>query len=134
MYYALLIIGGINTVISTVYYLKILKVMVLERPLEEVEGRPAIPLKLSIGTAIYGLFLGLLIFVGGVAWNPMAIASDRGIQDFASVINPEEKPVTPSGRGRPQRAQPAGAGAPGAGGQRRPPFRGPAAPLPEGRP
>src|SRR5205823_2977031 len=30
--YALLIIGGINTVISAVYYLKVMKVMILERP------------------------------------------------------------------------------------------------------
>src|SRR5262249_17051074 len=35
--YALLVIGGLNTVLSLVYYIKVLKVMVLDRPLEEVE-------------------------------------------------------------------------------------------------
>src|SRR5262249_34562515 len=43
--YALLLIGGINTVFSVFYYLKVLKVMVLDKPLEEIENRPAAPLQ-----------------------------------------------------------------------------------------
>src|SRR5207237_7089433 len=55
--YALLLIGGINTVFSLFYYLKVLKVMVLEKPLEEIENRPAAPLALPIGATVFASFL-----------------------------------------------------------------------------
>ena len=38
--YALLVIGGLNTVLSLFYYVKVLKVMILDQPLEVVESRP----------------------------------------------------------------------------------------------
>jgi NADH-quinone oxidoreductase subunit N len=125
MYYALLIIGGINTVISTVYYLKILKVMVLERPLEEVEGRPAVPLRLSIGSAIFGMVLGFLIFAGGVAWNPISIASERGVQDFHAIYKSTANPGMPMGAGGGGGPRPGGGGPPGGGGGARPGGGGP---------
>jgi NADH-quinone oxidoreductase subunit N len=125
VYYGLLIIGGINTVISTVYYLKVLKVMVLERPLEELEGRPAVPLRLSIGAVIFSLLLGLSIFVGGILWNPIAEASDRGAQDFRRAAKsslPTQPPVgmgAGGGGGARPGGPPPGGPRPGGG----PPFR-----------
>ena len=39
--FALLVIGGINTVFGLFYYVRVLKVMILERPVEELEGEDA---------------------------------------------------------------------------------------------
>src|SRR5262249_26960433 len=69
--YALLVIGGLNTVLSLVYYIKVLKVMVLDRPLEEVEGRRSTPLPLPSGVAFYAGLLSVLIVLGGIFWNPL---------------------------------------------------------------
>jgi NADH-quinone oxidoreductase subunit N len=81
--YALVVIGGINTVISLVYYIKVMKVMALERPLEEVEGRPSEPLDLPLLPSIYAGLLAAAIFVGGILWGPLADASDQGVTGFA---------------------------------------------------
>jgi NADH-quinone oxidoreductase subunit N len=80
--YGLLLVGGINTAISAFYYLKVMKVMILDKPLEEVEGREVRPLKLALGATVFGLVLGSMVFVIGLAWNPLAVAADRGIRDF----------------------------------------------------
>ena len=47
------IIGGLNTVLSVVYYLKVMKVMILETTLEEVEGRPSPPLVAPGASVLY---------------------------------------------------------------------------------
>jgi len=60
--------------------------MVLDRPVEEMEGQPASPINISIGATVYGLFLGALVFAGGLAWNPLSAASTQGTKDFEGVI------------------------------------------------
>jgi NADH-quinone oxidoreductase subunit N len=80
--YALLVIGGLNTVISTVYYIKVLKVMILETTLEEVEGRPSPPLVAPGGSVLYASLLAVVILVVGVLWDPLARMSDRGVDRF----------------------------------------------------
>jgi NADH-quinone oxidoreductase subunit N len=80
--YALLVIGGLNTALSAVYYVRVLKVMFLDKSLEEIEGRQAEPLPVSAGVAFYATFLAAMIFVVGIAWNPLAHASDRGVDRF----------------------------------------------------
>src|SRR5207249_4819767 len=47
--YALLVIGGLNTVLSLFYYINVLKVMALDLPLDDIEGREPAPLPLSPG-------------------------------------------------------------------------------------
>ncbi len=83
--YALLVIGGLNTVVSVVYYLNVLKVMILDKSLEEVEGRPPAPLPVPAGSVAYASLLAVLIFVVGILWNPLAVASDQGVRRFPSV-------------------------------------------------
>ena len=120
VYYALLIIGGLNTVVSAVYYLKVLKVMVLERPLEEVEGRPASPLRLSAGASAFGIVLGLLVLAGMAGSDAVGSASTKGAIDF--VPGP---PLAPPGALSGPAAQPAGGGPAGGAqpGGGRPPQR-----------
>jgi NADH-quinone oxidoreductase subunit N len=76
----LLVIGGLNTVISLVYYIKVVKVMVLDKPLAEVEGRPAEPLPLPGGASAYATLLAIVILVLGVFWDPILRASrEQGV-------------------------------------------------------
>jgi NADH-quinone oxidoreductase subunit N len=87
--YALLIIGGLNTVLSLFYYIKVLKVMILEQPLEEIEHRAAAPLRVPLPSLMFGGFLALMLFVGTVAFNPLLAASDKGVAGFV------HRPFTP---------------------------------------
>jgi NADH-quinone oxidoreductase subunit N len=82
---ALLVIGGLNTVISLVYYIKVMRVMILDKPLEEVEGRPTQPLPVPAGPASYATILALVLLVLGVFWQPLVDASYRqGVSGFES--------------------------------------------------
>jgi len=81
--YALLVIGGLNTVFSLFYYIKVLKVMILDKPLEVVEGRAPAPLTLPPGAAVFASFMAVMIFVIFLAWGPLYEASrDRGVNGF----------------------------------------------------
>jgi NADH-quinone oxidoreductase subunit N len=81
--YVLLIIGGLNTVLSLFYYVKVLKIMILEKPLEEVEGRPVEPLPTPAAQTGYATALAVLILALGIFWNPLSEASrDEGVKTF----------------------------------------------------
>jgi NADH-quinone oxidoreductase subunit N len=87
--YALLVIGGLNTVLSLFYYAKVLKVMILERPLEVVEGREPAPLPLPTGWAFFASFLAVMILVIGLAWDGLHAASrERGVNGFQPLPAP----------------------------------------------
>jgi NADH-quinone oxidoreductase subunit N len=83
--YAMLVIAGINTVFSAVYYLRVLKVMIIEQPLEAVEGKEITPLPVPAPSALYASLLAGMIFVVGILWNPLAVWSDRGVQPWQPV-------------------------------------------------
>jgi NADH-quinone oxidoreductase subunit N len=95
--YGMVLAGGINTVISLFYYIKVLKVMALEKTLEEVEDRPIVSRPVPIAHALYASFLALVVLVLGIVWNPIAEASlGDGVQNFRSEPSPEVKaPVGP---------------------------------------
>ena len=94
--FTLLVIGGVNTVISLVYYIKVLKVMILERTVEEVEGQPTPQLPLKAGSAFLVTFLAALVLVGGILWNPLSVQSKQGVKEFPQVqlIAPDPVKVT----------------------------------------
>jgi NADH-quinone oxidoreductase subunit N len=98
--YTLLIIGGLNTVFSLFYYVKVLRVMVLDQPVEELEGKPAEALKFPLGATVYASVLALVIFPIGVAWERLDLASVRALGDFrrsAVDANTNQAPVGPVG-------------------------------------
>jgi NADH-quinone oxidoreductase subunit N len=95
--YALLIIGGLNTVLSLFYYIKVLKVMILDQPLEEIENRPAVPLRVPIASLVFVGFLGLMIFVFGVAFGPLLTAGEKGGQGLAGTRGPRSEAPLPGG-------------------------------------
>jgi NADH-quinone oxidoreductase subunit N len=80
--YGLLVVGGVNTVFSVVYYLKIMKVMVLDKPLDEVEGRAPQPFEVPALSALYGSVLAAAVLIVGILWNPLVVASNRGVAHF----------------------------------------------------
>src|SRR5262249_61847212 len=80
--YGLLVVGGLNTVLSVVYYLKVMKVMILETTLEEVEGRPSPPLAAPGGSVVYASLLAVVILVVGLLSDPRARASGQGVARF----------------------------------------------------
>jgi NADH-quinone oxidoreductase subunit N len=83
--YALLVIGGLNSVISLFYYINVLKVMILDRPLDEVEGREAEPLHEPAGWKVFLAVTAAMIFVVGLAWGPLADMSRAGVDHFRDV-------------------------------------------------
>jgi len=78
----------INTALSAVYYIKVMKVMILDKTVEEVEGRPSPPVPITAGAAFYGVLLAAMIFVIGIAWNGLSIASDAGVNGFHDAAKP----------------------------------------------
>jgi NADH-quinone oxidoreductase subunit N len=82
--YALLVIGGLNTVISAVYYVKVMKVMILDETLEDVEKREPRPLAEPPGAVVYASFMAVLIFGAFLLWNPLDQASQSGARPFQS--------------------------------------------------
>jgi NADH-quinone oxidoreductase subunit N len=79
---ALLVIAGLNTVLSVFYYIKVMKVMILEKPLDEIEGREPQPLPEPVGVRVYlGLMAAVLVVVG-ILWGPLAGESQKGAGSF----------------------------------------------------
>jgi NADH-quinone oxidoreductase subunit N len=78
----LLVIGGINTVVSAVYYIKVMKVMILDTTLEDLEKREPRSLVEPPGAVVYVTFLAVLIFGAFFMWNQLDGASQRGVQQF----------------------------------------------------
>jgi NADH-quinone oxidoreductase subunit N len=80
--YALLVIGGINTVISAVYYIKVMKVMILDTTIEDLEKREPTPLREPAPSVLYATLLAAVLFIVGILWNPVALASEKGVKQF----------------------------------------------------
>src|SRR5581483_11717377 len=81
--YFTLLAGILNSVLALFYYAKVLKVMVLERSLDEVEGRPVAALPLPAIHAAYVSVLALALLALGIFWNPLAEASGgKGVNNF----------------------------------------------------
>jgi NADH-quinone oxidoreductase subunit N len=85
--YGLLVIGALNTVLSLFYYIKVIKVMALDRPLEDVEDRPVPRLAEPIGARVYVSLLAAVVLVLGILWNPVSEASDKGVNSFGKVFS-----------------------------------------------
>jgi NADH-quinone oxidoreductase subunit N len=85
--YALLVIGALNTVISLVYYIKVLKVMALERPAEDLEGRAPAPLRVPWAAGLYSSVLAAAVLVLGIMpnWYPLSAYSQQGVFNFRVV-------------------------------------------------
>ncbi len=79
---ALLGVGGVNTVISAVYYLKVMKVMIIEGRAEDIEGAEPVRLREPAGAVFYATVLALVVFGLGLAWNPLSEVSAQGVERY----------------------------------------------------
>jgi NADH-quinone oxidoreductase subunit N len=81
--YLLVVVGGLNTVLSLFYYVKVLKVMILEQPVEAVEGTAPAPVRVGAVQAGYAIVLAALVLIAGLFWDPIAKTSVEGSRTFA---------------------------------------------------
>jgi NADH-quinone oxidoreductase subunit N len=95
--FGLLIVGGINTVLSAMYYLKVMKVMIIEGSVEDLEGRAPTPLPEPAGPRVFAVVTALAVLVLGVVVTPVVQQSDRGGSRYAT----DQKPPPPSPLGQP---------------------------------
>jgi NADH-quinone oxidoreductase subunit N len=84
LYYGLLIVAGLNTVVSAGYYLKVLRVMVLDAP---PENEPELPS--AAGPIVFTSALAGLVVVAFMFWNPLNDASRQG----AESLEPKSRPA-----------------------------------------
>ncbi len=122
MLFGLLLIGGINSVLSAVYYLKVMKVMILEERAEDLEGREPVPLPEPLSAVAFTAIIALLVFVLGILWAPLDRFSHEGADRFvrAAIESATSDTITPQQRMRQMQARP-GNQAPGGGGRPTPP-------------
>jgi NADH-quinone oxidoreductase subunit N len=81
--YAIIVAGALNSVLAAFYYFRVFKVMALEKPLEEVEGRPVRTLPLPAVHATFLTVIAVLLVGLGGFWGPLAGATtDRGVENF----------------------------------------------------
>jgi NADH-quinone oxidoreductase subunit N len=92
----LLVIAGVNSVISLVYYVKVMKVMIIEKPLEEVEGQPAKPLPVRFGALVFSAVMAFAVLGLGILWDPLSEESNKGTIAFHSFHDPD-RPAQGSG-------------------------------------
>jgi NADH:ubiquinone oxidoreductase subunit 2 (subunit N) len=96
--YALLVIGGLNTVVSAMYYIKVLKVMIIDKRLEEVEGRPVEPLPAPWLVKGYAGILAAVVVGLGVFWNNLnGAARDTGVNGFFPATRTATEPTPDEG-------------------------------------
>lgn len=118
VYYALLVIGGLNTAFSAFYYMRVIKVMILDSPLEEVEGQQPTPLRIPFMATAYTGALAAIVLALGIVVNPLAKASAFSADTLqrTPILQPVERATQPGqGKGKakgggkaPQRGQPKG--------------------------
>ncbi len=126
--FVLLFVGGVNTVISAFYYIRVLKVMTLETRVEDLEGTEPPPLRVPVLTAVYAVLLAAVTLGLGVLWEPLAGFSKTSVKRFRETPGVDVAQAGPSGPPPGMMGPPPGMGPPprrgGPGGPGGPP-RGP---------
>ncbi len=79
LFYVLLGVGALNTVVSAYYYLKVVRLMLLEDAPEAApaDGHAVAPIALA-----YLVALAILLFVGGILWDPLTMAAEHAVEPF----------------------------------------------------
>jgi NADH-quinone oxidoreductase subunit N len=108
--FGLLVVGGLNTVLSAVYYIKVMKVMILEGKAEDLEGREPVPLPEPLPAVSFSVLVALVVLALGVWWRPLDTYSREGADRFIQRSPPAGGQ---GGGGGPQGGRGGGGGAPG---------------------
>jgi NADH-quinone oxidoreductase subunit N len=78
-FYVFLGIGVLNTAVSAYYYLKVVRVMLLEEPIESASAAARSP---SPAAAFYLTILAAGLFALGIVWNPLVRATEQAVAVF----------------------------------------------------
>jgi NADH-quinone oxidoreductase subunit N len=111
----LLIVAGLNTVISAVYYLKVMKVMIIDRRTEDLEGGEPPALREPVPAVAYSSLLAAATLAFGVLWWPLDNVSRAAASRFRTEpgrdtqgnLGPQPKGEQPKG-GQPKGGFPKG--------------------------
>ncbi len=86
--FGLLLVGGLNTVFSAVYYLKVMKVMIIENRAEDIEGKEPQPLPEPLKNILFGGTIALAVLLLGLLFNPLLKESSKGVERFVKPTPP----------------------------------------------
>jgi NADH-quinone oxidoreductase subunit N len=86
--FALLIIGGINTVISLFYYVRVIKIMVIDSPEKDSGASSPVTWSFPAGSVVYASVLALAVVAMGILWDPLAVYTAQGMQRYAEATKP----------------------------------------------
>lgn len=81
--FGLLVIGGLNTVVSVVYYIKVIKVMILEASPEEESEHSAPAYAVPTGAAVYASLMAAAVLLVSFFQDPFLNASRDGASRFS---------------------------------------------------
>ena len=113
--FGLLIVGGVNSVLSAVYYLKVMKVMILEGRAEDLEGREPARLPEPFPAVLFSGIMALLVLFLGIRWTELDRFSNEGVNRFAARSESEGGPrgqsTAPGGPPQNRPGRPPGMGA-----------------------
>jgi NADH-quinone oxidoreductase subunit N len=124
-YFALLLVGAVNTAASAYYYLRVVRAMLLED-----DANPGTACTVCGSGGAFLTLLAALLIAAGVVWNPISNAAERAAAPFATLASrpkPTIEPNTPLGKGPPNVVQPGGGNKQGGGGKGANPKKGPPA-------
>jgi NADH-quinone oxidoreductase subunit N len=107
--FGLLLVGGVNTVLSAMYYIKVMKVMIVQGRVEDLEGREPTPLPEPAGPRLFAGLTAMAVLALGIVVSPVVSQSDRVAYRYK-----HEKAVAGQDKGPPV-LRPAGPKGPGAG-------------------
>jgi NADH-quinone oxidoreductase subunit N len=82
MSYGLLAVGGLNTVISAVYYLKVMKVMIIDARAEDLEGKEPAALPEPVLRVLYAGVVAAAVAALCLVFNPLVGYSKTGVERF----------------------------------------------------
>jgi NADH-quinone oxidoreductase subunit N len=80
--FILLIVGALNTVVSAFYYLKIMKVMILDRRTEDIEGTEPIRYPTPFFAQCYTIGLAFVVLGFGLWWGPIDTYARQAVQRY----------------------------------------------------
>ena len=102
VYLALLIIGALNTAFSAFYYMRVLKTMIFDTPVDMIEGQAPEPLRIPTSAVSFASLLAVVVLVLGVIVDPAVNASEQSVRGFEKPKPPQPILKAGNAKGKPK--------------------------------